>query len=92
MNRMCAEESNIRGTEPIFEVGALRQVVEVRAEEYYDEVKELRKRVDAIGKNDFRPDNGGGLDNDPVADGFIDEPDDDGIPLGSLTSNYVTTT
>ena len=82
MNRMCADENHIRGTEPIFEVGALRRVVEAGAEEYYDEAAELRKRVDAIGKNYFRPDNGGGLDNDPVAEGFIEEPDDDGIPPG----------
>ena len=70
MNRMCTESNNC-GTEPIFEVGTLRRLVEAEAEEYYD---------DAIGKNFFRSDDGGGLDNDPVAKGFIDEPDDDGIP------------
>ena len=59
INHMCAEETYIRGIEPIFEVGALRRLVGSGAEDYYDDSEELRKRVDAIGKKCFRPDNGG---------------------------------
>ena len=77
---MCEGENNVRGTEPIFEIGALKRVVETGAEEYYDEAEELKKRVDAIDNNYFRPNRKTGLDGDPVAEGFVDENNDGEIP------------
>ena len=63
--------------------GALKRVVEAGTDDYYDEAEELKKRVDIIGNNYFNPSKKTGLNNDPVAEGFVDEDDDGEIPPGT---------
>ena len=68
INRMCDHEHNVRGSEPIFEVGTGRRLVDNGIDDGYDEAEELRLRVEAIGQNYFRPNHRDGVQNDPVED------------------------
>ena len=68
INRMCDQEHNVRGSEPIFEVGTGRRFVDNGVDDGYDEGEELRLRVEAIGRNYFKPNHRDGTHNDPVED------------------------